>query len=248
MNLRTLLTLLSVPIDLIVSLLYGIIAIERRVFGPRSHASISPPEKLKSPLLVLVHGFGANDVQFLLARCLLRPLPSVCVNLSSESIETSAQELEDFVEQLHHQNVESIVLVGVSMGGLVAAWYAENRTRSSVKILGIVTVGSPFRGAPLLRRVPAAWKSTCHCQMTPNSAFQHKLAQQIAISTYSYQTVGSRADFQVPDEYSSISKPPAHYRHVSFPFPGHMMLTSWPTIWRCVQQFVFSLFNVEKNR
>ena len=224
---RLLLCLLCIPIDLITAFLYLLILLKQRIWGKFSYADV---KYSKQPVIVMIHGSGADERQFILARYLLRDLPIATINLKndrSRSIEQYSQDLSEFIDQLE---VESVILMGMSLGGLVASHYAEDRKIHSPSILGVVTIGTPFQGGPALNYVGRYMQTLRHQQMTPGSDFLLELNKKISSSSHSYLTIGSRSDLHVPDEYSRPSTPPKNHSHVTFNIPGHITLTIYPVI------------------
>lgn len=220
---RAVICVVCIVIDILTAMSYGLVIL--KIWGKSIYPNV---EGSKQPILVMVHGSGADERQFVVARYLLHPLPIATLNLdrrNSCSIEHHAQHLAEFIEQLE---VTSIILVGVSMGGLVSSYYAENH-KYSVKILGIVTIGTPFQGAPLLNHL-SLFNTVRHKEMTPKSNFLMTLADKVESSPYRYLTIGSQADIHVPDEYSIPMITPRHHTHITLIAPGHITLTIYPPI------------------
>ncbi len=120
----------------------------------RDGASIRPEDLAPSPtLIVFVHGLGATELQWSPDYLQVGPHALVRYN-SGRSIATNGAELcallEEIVDAAH---VERLIIVGHSMGGLVArsAIAAGADTRWLAVLTDLVTLGSPHSGAPLER-------------------------------------------------------------------------------------------------
>lgn len=232
---RAFLCAICIPIDLFVVSLYGLLRLKRWI-RPPPRQKFSIFKDCKRPVMVMIHGSGSDSLQFILAQWLLKEIPMTTIDLiqkRNKSIVDHAEELGLFLDYLHSQGTKSVVLLGVSMGGLVASWYAEHHKDKKVQIRGIVTIGTPFQGAPLLNicipkyllfQLPIR-----HLEMTPGSRFLHHLAAKQRKSQYQYLTIGSEADLHVPNEYSCSYTVPS-VQHVTLRFPAHIALTAFPPI------------------
>lgn len=70
----------------------------------------------------------------------------------SGDVRVHAEELDRTVERVRRlTGAETVQVVGTSQGGLIALWWAHQNGWRNVERL--VAVGTPFRGAPLARRV-----------------------------------------------------------------------------------------------
>jgi pimeloyl-ACP methyl ester carboxylesterase len=201
----------------------------------------NPPWPASDFLIVLLHGSGADDVQFLLARRFLRDLPVVTLNIPHTRSTTIRECAETLHATLRDHPATQLVLVGVSMGGLVAAAAAYNYLAPG-RVAGVVTIGSPWRGAPLLLRTPDWFRlPQRHVEMTPGSAVLAGLGKQASERMdIPLLTIGSLADLHVPDAYSTPGKF-VHHEHVSLQVPGHIALTLDWRIWRRVRSFALQL-------
>jgi triacylglycerol lipase len=109
----------------------------------------------RGPVL-LIHGWGLNRGCFwLLRRRLLRDgwSPVCCLDYRSLrlGVEGGAARLRDAVEQLApaRSAQQPVTLMGHSLGGLVARYYARRYPAPAVR--RIVTLGTPHRGTTLAR-------------------------------------------------------------------------------------------------
>ncbi|AYV86550.1 MAG: hypothetical protein Sylvanvirus3_4 [Sylvanvirus sp.] len=133
------------------------------LFEPSIHAmDISTPCDVpvrSNTLLFLIHGSGSSERQFMFVRSWLKRMARVeTINLSNDNRDLSSlsdQVATRLLEIASPNNPHlSVILVGVSMGGLIATDLAVNpdwqHVRDQIEIRGVVTMGSPLIGAPLL--------------------------------------------------------------------------------------------------
>lgn len=193
---------LGLLLDLLVLPLAGVAYLLKKLCpGPLDDWFDHP---LDLPPLLLVHGSGTSECQWLAARLWWYrryAIYSVQLNAipapSTDSIRTYATVLSAKVEEVWKQHGQRpMTLVGASMGGLVCAYYAETDPLARQRIAHVVTVGTPFDGAPALRWLD--FGTTRHKEMTPDSAFLRELAARMRTTPHYYTCFGSRYDVQVP--------------------------------------------------
>lgn len=230
--LRVPLIVACVVLDVLVLVVYGVALVLGCADTGVGLHSYGTPHPTK-PDIVLLHGSGADARQFLLARYLMRACRVHTINLSRDG-DKSIQDYAKEVVGLLHTLDRDVVLVGVSMGGLIAVC----ATMEYERVRGVVTIGSPFGGAPALDLPGAAWllPSERHKQMKRHSIFLASYLPMWAFHKAPLCPVlsfGSLADFHVPDEYS---RPPVgdvqYHQHHTLVAPGHIALTVTPSIFR----------------
>ena len=130
--------------------------------------------------ILLIHGYWHNQTGwFLFRRHLVRagfgPIYSLNLFPVSSSIEHFGNQVAVLVEQIRKTTgSKELALIGHSMGGLVAAYYAE-RLAPPRQVTDIITLGTPFGGT----RRAALGKGVCVEQMLPNSPFLADLSYWI---------------------------------------------------------------------
>ena len=151
----------------------AVVAAINGVIGDYLHATKNPlaiamhlrhEGEPRAKLVVMVHGSSMNDRQWLRLDhdhgvALARDLDATAVYVhynSGRRVEENGGELSDALEALvasWPMPVESIVMVGHSMGGLVArsACVHGEKTRWLEKLDALVCLGTPHAGAPLER-------------------------------------------------------------------------------------------------
>jgi triacylglycerol lipase len=171
------------------------------------------------PVVLLVHGYCCNRGLWWRMR---RRLERRGFQVATMNLEPPFGRIEAFADQLHRavealvarDGVDRLILVGHSMGGLVARSYLGTYGTGRVKRL--VTLGTPHRGTLLARLGPGA----CARQMRPGSTFLENLAdaEQLGIPVL---TIWSKADqLVVPPESSRL----AGAEERVLPDTGHMAL------------------------
>jgi pimeloyl-ACP methyl ester carboxylesterase len=249
---RVLLILFCIPIDICTLVVYACL-LAYRYFSPETALAVA--ESQSKNVILMVHGSGADDRQFILARSIFKNnncrYTGNTINLSRGdcTIEEHAKEVSDLIEKLQPSN---LILVGVSMGGLVACYYANFLKPTQVNIKHIFTIGTPFKGAPLLPVLRssclAKWfQAKRYTQMQPNSTFLSKLNQAIANSSLNYTTFGSYADIHVPEEYSfpalaNFKQNCAQFEHIPLLYPAHIALTVYPFIFTTINDRICDLY------
>ena len=120
----------------------------------RDGVAIQPVDLVPSPtLIVFVHGLGATELQWSPDYLKVGPHALVRYN-SGRSIVTNGADLCALLDEIvAAAHVERLVIVGHSMGGLVArsAIVAGRESRWLEVLTDLITLGSPHSGAPLER-------------------------------------------------------------------------------------------------
>jgi pimeloyl-ACP methyl ester carboxylesterase len=148
----------------------------------------------QTPIL-LVHGYAFNQLGWLRFRHLLSKKnvgPIYTLNLGSpfSDIETLSQHLQTKIDSIFEETeINEIILIGHSMGGLVSAHYAEHLAKPDT-VKAIITLGTPFAGTWLA--VFGYGKNAL--QMRPESTFLKTLTQKIQQSSIPYYHVTSKMD------------------------------------------------------
>lgn len=95
---------------------------------------------------------------------------------SGQSIKFYAEQVKKRVEQIHKETGSStITLIDHSKGGLVSTYYATSLAEKQTEVAEIITIGTPFKGAPA-----AACKIGADvAEMSPDSPFLQELQKKI---------------------------------------------------------------------
>lgn len=169
-------------------------------------------------------------------------------DISSEQdvpIEQFNQKVRTYVKfvQKKHNN-KKVILIGHSMGGLLAHQYILKEGDSDIH--SIVTIASPLNGSPLLlnRFILKSMNSARHHQMRPGSDYLIGLHNFIGNSINYPPTlsIGSINDMHVPDEYSRLPWDVAgcldNYQHHTLGGYGHFSIVSSEELWLLIKKFI----------
>jgi pimeloyl-ACP methyl ester carboxylesterase len=232
---------LGLLLDLLVSPLAGLLLLSKWLFPTSSHDTYfrHPPSL---PAVLLVHGSGSNEGQWLLSRILFlrhgTEFDTFSIQLNdvpanpAQSIEDMANSVASRLDDLYRmKGNKKVILVGCSMGGLVAA--RATLMRPAV-VAGIVTFGTPWSGAPALRFLKHYLPSRRHAEMTPGSAFLQTV--QNVVDQHRVLCIGSPWDWQVPVENATPAG--ADCRVV---WSGHMSMLANVSAWKHAMAFIRSL-------
>ena len=240
--LRTTICLMALILDAGLIVLYGCLLVWKHCMRMIGKNDDDDDDGLamnsRKPCILLIHGSGADENQFIVARMVLKSRFNVLtINLGKrdQTIEEYAKTVAGFIKQ---KNIKELTILGVSMGGLVASYYTEFLRPRYVRIEKLITIGTPFQGSPILYWLHShgvtnlgVLNAKRYHQMVPNSAFLTQLKSKLQVTATPYLTMGSFADIQVPDEYSRplfrASRQSSNFhKHISFLFQGHVVLVS----------------------
>jgi pimeloyl-ACP methyl ester carboxylesterase len=189
-------------------------------------------------VVVLIHGYGGNQSEFCTldyeawfgAHSVYAPSLDLefdsttgayteCThNLYSVRFGPRSNDIKKYTARLAQHiaylNKPRVILVGHSMGGIIAHKYA-----TAARPLPCVTIASPLRGLPYLTRA-LRWRLVAgliYEQLAHKSRFLARLRRTIKRGAYKRLSIGSAHDWIVPDRYAALE--PAH--HVQLTHAGH---------------------------
>jgi triacylglycerol esterase/lipase EstA (alpha/beta hydrolase family) len=201
----------------------------------------------QTPILLL-HGNGANELQFTYARYLLNQkfegsvfslqYDGVFVTDKQASIADLVERVADRCKDIFNKTGHSdIVIVGVSLGGLLGAYFKENLADIlGTKVSRMITIGSPFHGSPLLeyvRNMPP-WRSKRCEEMRVGSTFLSALREQVIKNLDDYIFIGSTEDLHVPYSHAVIDGG----KTIKIEGLGHSVFHTAPSIWTQVRELI----------
>jgi pimeloyl-ACP methyl ester carboxylesterase len=206
--------------------------------------------------VLLIHGSGFNQSEWLPLRAYLATDPRIgptytvnfgglCWHDKSSSIHDIAVDCIMPVLELMFRDTSArkAVLVGHSLGGLIAAEVAENVAKSG-EIVKVITICSPFLGAPIMEHALKVCPSKeTDQQMRVGSPYLqavcagilHKDAQ--GKGTIYYQ-IGSRMDVIVPASHAVLPLSHEQRRRVYNGPEGHYSVVLSPRVWRQVCEWI----------
>jgi pimeloyl-ACP methyl ester carboxylesterase len=175
--------------------------------------------------ILLIHGYLHNSsawffLEKALAHLHIGPVYTLNLGFPFRSIEAYASIVQKKAEEIAEQTGNrDLILIGHSMGGLVASQYATTRRHAHGK-LNVITIGSPLQGTH------AAWIALGPNgkQMRPNSTFTQALQQAIKAATDTdFYHIGSSTD-QLILPASSAFPGNAPHREYKLSGIGHISL------------------------
>lgn len=188
--------------------------------------------------ILLIHGYCNYSsvwiyhiMRFLSAD--LGPIYTVDLGYPFDSIENYAEKVKQKVEKIQKETgVKTVNLVGHSMGGLVASFYALN-LQSEPSVEKIITLGTPFKGTKMAKLA----MGECGRQMRIDSEFGKKLYEQVEKSKdIEFYHIAAGSD-QIVVPYTSALVGEAN-DHLIFDDLGHVALLFSPMVSREVVQWL----------
>lgn len=182
--------------------------ISQTYFDPTEIVTTGDPNK--DIPIILVHGFMHNSsgMIFLRKRLNRRGFKNVfTVDMGmipfGVSIEDYAENLRARVSTvLRSQEHKELRLIGHSMGGLTAAYYAlQIAPRDGVNVRDVVTLGSPLKGT----RTAAAGLGPSARQMSVDSPFVQRLSAEIKGSDVAFHHFASKTDLFMRPYHTSLN-------------------------------------------
>lgn len=148
-----------------------------------------------SKAILLIHGYRRNQSDWLWFIKQLSEItyPIYTVNLNpklapiQQITETS---ISSKIKEIKSQtNCQEIILIGHSMGGLVASYYSEFLDQDNL-VTNVMTIATPFSGTKISVLAPGENGK----QMLPDANFAQELRSKIAKSSKKYYQIASQFD------------------------------------------------------
>ena len=208
-------------------------------------------ETNESVPILLIHGSGFNQSEWLVGRQYLTNKNVYSFNWDTskgDDIEHYTSLLEEKINEIVEPRPNrDIILIGYSMGGLMAGYYTEYLAKSKgVNVLQVITISTPWQGTSALKPFvnirnffgmkPMAKR---YQQMLPQdvsaTTFLRELNNRINNSSTKYITIGSHHDLMVP--YPSCHLESATSQTTLWGF-GHYSIIISPTLWRNICEII----------
>ncbi len=187
-------------------------------------------EKGKGTPILLVHGYLHNSSAWPYIRNRLQraghgPIYTINLGHPFRSLQTHAGAVHKKVEEIRQATSQPhLILIGHSMGGVVASLYAATIAPRGV-VKQIITLGSPLKGT-LLAHIALG---RCGRELIPGSPTLHALAQAVHARTdLQFHHITSNTDGVVfPPKNTCFDGTKSHYvvNHL-----GHMAILYAPSI------------------
>jgi pimeloyl-ACP methyl ester carboxylesterase len=262
---------ITVLLDLLLlpgALVLLIMACAKLKFNPQGDAI----KQKKAPILLL-HGSGFNDMEWVIGRQFLKKkeygsvyslnYDGLVSNDPQKGIDDYAQEkIRPMIQRiLEETQSDQVILVGHSMGGMIAGYYAENYAQEDrVHVEHVLSIASPWHGTPTIDN---SWKlgGSCsreketvrHQQMSltggtdEDPGFRQRLVAQALRSERSgirkYYNICSTTDYAVPRRQGILTENPSRQR--VFNFLGHYALVAWPSVWFQMRTWLNQIYTTE---
>lgn len=185
------------------------------------------------PPVVLLHGLSDNRSAFVLLRHALardgtRYVRAVNHSPLTRDLRAAAHRLADHVEELRARTGHAEVdLVGHSLGGLVARYYAQ-RLGGAPHVRTVVTLGTPHGGTSA---VPLAGVHPLVRQMRPGSPVLRELAAPAPDCRTRFVSFWSDLDLWMsPAETARLDHPDLDTVNVEVTGVGHLALPVHPAV------------------
>lgn len=207
----------------------------------------------KTPVLFL-HGSGGNHLTMAVgALCLSKAgHPVYTIQYDKLFFGTRELSIRDFAQRIREKVREivgrhrpkgdviqnssegDIILVGHSMGGLVAAVYDLYHSRDDeVNVTHVFTIGTPWHGSSMIEYLAKITKlTTRHSEMRVGSELLQTLRCR---ADDKYITIGSKGDLHVPFPSSILND----RRHFTLNYASHWNLVLSSDVWN----YVISVIN-----
>ncbi|MBP9841495.1 MAG: alpha/beta hydrolase [Simkaniaceae bacterium] len=216
----------------------------------RSEAS--PDLRKRGVAILMIHGSGFNQSEWLPLKGYLaadqRVGPIYTVNYAGLLSGEKGARIRDYAlhkimpkirEIFSETGREQLILIGHSLGGLIAAETAEWLLRRD-QVVKVVTICTPFKGVPLLNYCCVS-KATDE-EMQEGSTYLSALSLQIQSreargEEIPYHHIVSRTDFLVPAERGGIAKDPSKWR-VLDGIEGHWGVVLSPRVWMEIKRAI----------
>lgn len=243
--------------------------------------SIDPPEikKNKTPI-VLIHGKGFNKTEFIIGMQYLKKdiygsirtfdYAGLLSNDHTDTIEDYCKITHDVIESICNDvNVRDVILIGHSLGGLIASSYAENIAKEkNINVRMVITIATPWHEPPLLKYFDNG--SLLNQQMKEpylmilrqkvlksiknNEDYQKKIIPPVCYQSIKmsfmiekptpaypkYFTISSKDDLLVPKNCGKIDDNLNNHLEVSC--VGHNMIIASPTVWKHICKLIDEIY------
>ena len=188
--------------------------------------------------ILLLHGSGFNQQEWIVGRFLLWWwLPSHFHVFSMDYAGLISNEFHDGIDTYAHgpvrkhlldlasqTGIQKWILVGHSMGGIIAGFYAEEFNQHDIPL--VISIASPWQGSSLLEKLSPPLPRR-YQQMLPKSPFLDQLGQAIATGKRRYVAYGSEHDLMVSGKSWCL----ASADNRCYNGLGHYAIIAWPPLW-----------------
>jgi pimeloyl-ACP methyl ester carboxylesterase len=194
--------------------------------------------------VLLLHGFGGTPrilrpLARSLRRTLRRPVIHAALGVGFGDIRDTAIDVHRLLDQ---HELPRCDVVGYSMGGLVAAYLLKCLDQGR-RIGRVITLGTPYRGVPLVSGWSALLAAWCRSavQMRVGSPFLDQLLRQPAPAGARMLSIAGADDTLVPPDAARLDGPGC--RNLVIPGIDHWHLLTSRRVFRCVGESLTPTFS-----
>lgn len=194
--------------------------------------------------ILLIHGYCRNQTDWLWMHKQFKKSGCAvfCVNLSPRFAaieEISNNSLPQKIAEMKQKvQCKNLILIGHSMGGLVASHYSAYQDHENL-VKAVITIASPFYGT----KVSIVGKGHNAKQMCPGSKFLEELRAKLQISPHKHYQICSKFDNMIfPWQSALLEETPSSQKHV-FPFASHLSLLHSKAVATQLDNWVFDLIS-----
>ena len=260
------LDLMMLPLAVITFTLY-MLGIYSLLFACQRRWCTRPCSATEQPMqipILLLHGSGYNESEWLIGQLWLQQSSSspqrvytlnyagYFGNRKQDGVASYALgPVREKVRQIQAETgALEVKLVGHSLGGLIASYYAEYVAEiDGVQVPLVITIGTPWRGTPRVDQLfVAATRPQRYTDMAPGSALLVDLLFRIEISisgvdkrtttSRRYVCIGSPDDLFVPGQCWKLPDSYPWVQTHAISGLGHYSLIASPSVWRIVCNYV----------
>lgn len=228
-------------LDVISLIIYGLICLttikpENLVYSPFVRSSVG---------IVLLHGSSADSREFIAGieylkrrNCLFHIFTFNYTQDRYTKIETLEQSLKStLIEWAQFHNINSFVLVGHSLGGLIGAGAMNDikNGKYDFNITKLITINTPWQGVPLLAKCPSSWKTVIQTEMEPCSAFICELNKKTQFES----VLAMESSFDMLVDYSQPFNKPNQTETLNI-LSGHYSAVCFPSVWDRVLNAIYT--------
>ncbi len=249
---------LAIVVDLVLVVASAIVILVVHSFKPDFNPKDHEIKKDKIPIL-LIHGSRSNEAQWILGRQFLKKeeygsvfslnLDGLASNDPTKGIDDYAQTVSEKIKEIKAKTGQNqVILIGHSMGGLVAGYYAQHLAPKG-EIKHIMSVATPWQGTPFLARHFPDTKEKRYKQMLPDSLDRWLLTTHLLRSErrgdFKLYDIGSTMDFLVPASCSNLTEDPRRQR--VFTYLGHYGSVIAPPVWWQIRSWLDAAYAEEAS-
>jgi triacylglycerol esterase/lipase EstA (alpha/beta hydrolase family) len=213
--------------------------------------------------ILLINGAGFNDTQFLYGKYCLSKNHNLIFSFNYDGMtgifadnnngidDIAGNELRNKINSIKQlTNKNKIILIGHSMGSMIAAFYTENYSKvDDINVIKVVSIESPFGSSPLLNYIHQSVHPTIvkklnlnskrHIQMSNScegEKFRGELKKKMDVSSTEYYCVWSENDYAVSGSSGCITDNPD--RQFKRNYFGHYSSMLYGELWSQIDKWI----------